>query len=296
MGYKDKNGGCVSRQGPRQDPAPFWVVVLLLSKITNSNISKCKAGHIQTNDRCRQPRSTHVGPQAQVTATQRAVSIPGTRHGPSHSHTSSLSWPSTPAWAPLSSVTHTPSRRPAPARSDPQHHEKPRTEQWKGLLRATRDVPAAEVPSRPALRHAPFVTRLSVASRPVRVRAGGTRPHRPAQQASDAPASRRPSPARPAHARARTHARTRMHARTRTHARARTHAHAPRPRAFFAPAFSAVTVAAAPLGCPRTRRACETAVPNVGYGPDFGLGGARHPADGSGRRLCSPWSGRRSGS
>lgn len=80
------------------------------------------------------------------------------------------------------------------------------------------------------------------------------------------------------------------------HARARTHAHAPRPRAFFAPAFSAVTVAAAPLGCPRTRRACETAVPNVGYGPDFGLGGARHPADGSGRRLCSPWSGRRSGS
>lgn len=95
-----------------------------------------------------------------------------------------------------------------------------------------------------------------------------------------------------AHGRARTRTRARTHA----HGRARTHAHSPRPRAFFAPAFSAVTVVAAPLGSPRTRRACETAVPNVGYGPDFGLGGARHPADGSGRRLCSPWSGRRSGS
>lgn len=83
MGCKDRSGVRASRWGPGQDPASFWVVVLLSPKITNSNVSKCKADRTQTNNENASSRG----------AQRMRVLTPGDSHRVGDVRPAHTSWP-----------------------------------------------------------------------------------------------------------------------------------------------------------------------------------------------------------
>lgn len=178
--------------GPCQDLAPLWVVGLLLSKITNANVSKCKAGRTQTNDE---------------NVPSRGVRLTRGSSGPGHSRQAGgvcpahTSWPTSRHFS-LAHVlaqlafdtclgptqlshTHATSVPQFPQAAIPNIVKNPRE-----VERTIQRTPVKRPPPRC---HRGSVPRLSVASRPVRVKAGSTQQRTWPQTAPDAPASRQPS-------------------------------------------------------------------------------------------------------